>query len=277
MRMANFRKPLSRRKFISHSASLAAGSVVVANLAPLFNASAAQTARGFHSDWGKCHDRIWLGAEYWANPLQDWRIADGRLESTFAGPDRNVHLLTQQLGKRKGFFNTVVKIGRVESDKLTGEGSVGFRIGIMGPLQEYRNSLFNGSGLDCGLTGAGRLFIGNVNDVKSEVVDLKRNSIELRLNAQPLASHYQIRLSAHEADSGRLLGEVTRDDIDPKQLVGSIALVCNYNTSGTAASKAKTQNAKPVASGFPIGASAAAKSKRMKIARSARFFFPVTR
>ena len=41
----------------------------------------------------------WLGEEYWANPLQDWRIAHGRIECTNAALDRNVHLLTRQLGE----------------------------------------------------------------------------------------------------------------------------------------------------------------------------------
>src|ERR1041384_2120816 len=35
------------------------------------------SARDFVSAWDKTPDRVWLGPEYWANPLQDWRVAGG--------------------------------------------------------------------------------------------------------------------------------------------------------------------------------------------------------
>jgi hypothetical protein len=24
--------------------------------------------------WSRTHDRIWLGGEFWANPMEDWRV-----------------------------------------------------------------------------------------------------------------------------------------------------------------------------------------------------------
>ena len=36
--------------------------------------------QGFESDFENTPDRIWVGPEYWANRLQDWRIHDGWLE-----------------------------------------------------------------------------------------------------------------------------------------------------------------------------------------------------
>ena len=92
------RTRLTRRRFIAGSASLAATSVV----APLVRGNLLQSDAEFHSRWDACPDRVWLGPEYWANPLQDWRIAGGRIECTNAAPDRNVHVLTRQLGERKG-------------------------------------------------------------------------------------------------------------------------------------------------------------------------------
>src|SRR5688500_13188009 len=121
--MPHFRKPISRRKFIARTASLAAGSVVAANLLPNLKVSAAQPAEEFRSKWNQCHDRVWLGAEYWANPLHDWRLANGRIELAFAGQDRNVHLLTRQLRDGTGSFTMQVRVGRVGSDRLGGDGS----------------------------------------------------------------------------------------------------------------------------------------------------------
>ncbi len=48
----------------------------------------ASSASEFASDWKGQHDRVWLGASYWANPMEDWRIADGRAD--WRGADMKV-------------------------------------------------------------------------------------------------------------------------------------------------------------------------------------------
>ena len=27
--------------------------------------------------WHKTHDRVWLGGEFWANPMEDWQVKGG--------------------------------------------------------------------------------------------------------------------------------------------------------------------------------------------------------
>jgi len=59
----------------------------------------------FQSSWQKTHDRTWVGPDCWANRLQDWRVANGRLECVEGAgnkPMRTVHLLTRWLGEKKG-------------------------------------------------------------------------------------------------------------------------------------------------------------------------------
>jgi hypothetical protein len=70
----------------------------------------------FQSQWPKGVERPWAGPEYWANPLQDWRVKDGRLECIAAGGDRNVYLLTRELSPARGDLRMSVKLGRLESD-----------------------------------------------------------------------------------------------------------------------------------------------------------------
>ena len=41
--------------------------------------------------------RVWLGPDYWANPLQDWRKAGDRIECHVAGGDRNVFWLVKEI------------------------------------------------------------------------------------------------------------------------------------------------------------------------------------
>ena len=244
--MPNFRKPLSRRKFISRTSALAAGSVVAAQLAPVFRAQAARdnASPEFRSDWANSHDRVWLGPEYWANPLHDWQVANGRLELAFAGFDRNVHLLTRQLGERAGGFTMSAQVGRLDGARLAGQGSFGFRVGVMGPLREYRNSLFNGGGLNCGVTGEGGLFIGDWTEAQGGAVKLDTDSVELRLTAEPLAGKYKLTLTVLDATSGKTLGELSRDDIAPEQLAGNIALVANFGSTAPNPNAEKRANAK---------------------------------
>ena len=82
----------------------------------------------FQSDWPKELQRIWIGPQYWSNPLQDWRISNGRLECIVTAPDRNVHLLTHQLDDSKGSFRISVRLGLLDKHTETADCRIGFRI-----------------------------------------------------------------------------------------------------------------------------------------------------
>lgn len=217
---------LTRRRFIANSASLAAGSVVAAPLAPLLGAPAAQPAAEFHSRWHACHDRVWLGPEFWANPLQDWRIAGGRIECTNPTADRNVHVLTRGLSDRTGTVDMSVRAGVVGGGPLgSAKGTLGFRIGVQGPLREYRNSLIFGTGIDAGVGADGVMFIGG--ERSPHPVTLAGDAVELRLTAEPRAGSYTVRLTLRDA-AGKELGVLARADVPAAQLVGNLALVSNF-------------------------------------------------
>jgi alkaline phosphatase D len=235
---------LSRREFLQETA--AASAVVATASALAVNAAGAPTSSDFVSQWDKANDRVWLGAEYWANPLQDWRIAKGRIECVNAAPNRNVHLLTRQLGEQPGDLRMSVRIGRVSGSKLdSGKGSAGFRIGIMGPLREYRNSLIYGQGLDAGFTSDGKLFVAN--PASGVPIDPLEGSIELRLTVEPRGEQGAVTLAALSAD-GKELARVNRE-VASTNLAGNLALVANFggggaNAAGKASQKAKKAKAK---------------------------------
>ncbi|MCG8507906.1 MAG: hypothetical protein MI741_01640, partial [Rhodospirillales bacterium] len=58
-------------------------------------------------------NRVWIGPDYWTNPMEDWQLANGRLECFSRGEDRNVHLLTYELAEIKGEFAIGVRVGRI--------------------------------------------------------------------------------------------------------------------------------------------------------------------
>src|SRR6476661_8496580 len=106
---------ITRRDFLQDAAATTA---VVAVAGVPAGAAAAQAAAEFASRWDKSPDRVWLGPEYWANPLQDWRIAGGRIECINAASNRNVHVLTRQLGEQPGDLAMSVRIGRLGGPRL---------------------------------------------------------------------------------------------------------------------------------------------------------------
>jgi len=169
-------------------------------------------------------ERPWPGADYWSNPLQDWRVRDGRLECIVPGGDRNLFLLTREIAGSQGDIEMKVRLGRLEEDSSElKEGFVGFRLGIRGHFNDYRDSAVRGVGLNAGISSDGRLFIGELATDTPRVPSLPE--VRLRLRADPSASAYSIVLEALDG-AGNPLAE-TRREVPAAWLPGGIALVCS--------------------------------------------------
>src|SRR5713101_6311583 len=154
-------------------------------------------------------DRPWIGPEYWSNPLQDWRLHNGRIECFVAGGDRNVFLLTHEVMDQPGALSMRVRLGRLEEDRAPLErGFAGFRAGIHGRFNDYRDSAIYGIGLNAGLAADGRLFIGKLEADAPRVPEPFQN-LELTLDATPTGATCQIHLAARNAE-GKTLAEITR-------------------------------------------------------------------
>ena len=86
-----------------------------------------QAGAQFTSAFDRTADRPWPGPEYWANPLQDWRIAGAALECITAGPARSLILLTRELSDRPAPFTSSIAIA----------AWVGFRLAARGRLRHH--------------------------------------------------------------------------------------------------------------------------------------------
>jgi len=218
----------TRRQFVQDSAALTAA---VAAIGAGNSSAGGEPAVRFASQWDQTPDRIWIGPELWTNPLQDWRLADGWLECIKAAPERHVHLLTHTIAKRDGEFATSVVVSRPKRDIGGKPGSAGFRIGITAPLADFRHAILFGRGLDAGITGSGKLFIGNPDSDEAAEVALAIPKVLLRLNAKTTDNATQLTLSATDPASGKILGEVRRT-LPSEQVAGQFALVVNRGTTG---------------------------------------------
>jgi hypothetical protein len=185
----------------------------------------------FQSAWPRGVERTWVGPEYWANRLQDWRVRDGRLECLTAASDRNVHILTRRIGTRPGGFSTSVRTAIAAANRGAKERNwVGFRIGARGDFDDYRDSAIYGKGLNAGLSAEGDLFIGDYELLQKDPVrkvlrEALGSGVELRFEARPDGERAVLVLTALDPASAAVLGIVEQADFDPTILSGNLALV----------------------------------------------------
>lgn len=176
-------------------------------------------------------ERAWIGPEFWSNPLQDWRFRNGRIECFVSGGNRTVYLLTRELSEKTANFAMQVELGRLEDDaSLLGEGFAGFRLGIKGRYNDYRDSAIYGTGFNAGVTATGQLFIGEIRGTPSSVGSFPR-PIRLTLEVQPRSSGYELRLSALD-ETNRVLASVLRTGLPASWVTGGLALVCSAGPIG---------------------------------------------
>ena len=233
---------INRRSFLKKSSGAALGATAVTLLGSSHAVAAEEN--GFHSAWPKGAERPWAGPEYWTNPLEDWRIQDGRLECVCPGGDRNVFLLTREVSDRQGALAMSVRLGRLDgggenhgedsaqhcpfhsaeraAKKLEG-GFAGFRVGIKSFVDDYRARAIHGRGMNVGVTAEGQLFIGEVKP-SAPRVNLD-HELKLDLQARASGSGYAVTLRAEDA-KGKRLADVTRQ-VPGEWLEGGVALVCS--------------------------------------------------
>ena len=226
--MNEFLPGVTRRVFLAEVT--AAGAVLV--LAPHLKAAGATMTSPFRSGWQRMPDRAWAGPDFWTNPMQDWRIANGRLECIKAALARNVHVLTRDLLAGAGTLLMSVRLGRVGGGPMAeGKGSAGFSIGVKTELEDYRHSLIYGSGLELGIRTKGELFIGVGKQASIAPLALGEcNEVELRMELEAKESNRpsRLRLAAYHGSGGQLLGECVHALPSGVALAGNLALCANF-------------------------------------------------
>lgn len=184
-------------------------------------ADSADTSPAFASHWNNTHDRVWLGEEVWANPMEDWRIVDGAAECQTTGGNRNINLITHQLTNPQGSFTMSVRAGRVEVKQV--DGGVGFRIGIRSDLNEFRSNSFAKSGTNAGLRN-GELILGG----KKKKLTTDTDDCVLELTGKPSGRGCALTLTAKSPESAEVLGTL-KNQLPGNLILGNVALVNNFD------------------------------------------------
>jgi alkaline phosphatase D len=155
----------------------------------------------FSSSIPAATERVWVGPDYYANRLLDWRIQDGRIECIEgrpAKPMRTLHLLTRALGEEPGTLSMSVRTGPIEPDAPPHENTwTGFLIGAGGDHVDFRISALvhhwpaPDGGLIVGVDGTGMIIVRD----NSGLDGPKRAVQDVPLWAWPLIEPVSVELA----------------------------------------------------------------------------------
>ncbi|WP_395749648.1 alkaline phosphatase D family protein [Prosthecobacter sp.] len=195
------------------------------------NAMAAPAKSAAATDaWAQTHDRVFLGGEYWANPMEDWRVSEGGAECLSMGGGRSVHSLTHQIAQN-GEFTMGVTLTRLEIGKA--DGGAGFRVGIRSEINEYRSNCFVQKGINAGWQGD-QLVLGPKNVPVKDGSVLKQ--LKLTLHGAAEGDKCVLTLTASAADSGAELGTVSHA-FPANELLGNVSIANNFAAGAVAGAK----------------------------------------
>jgi hypothetical protein len=193
-------------------------------------------AAPLHLDWSASPDRRWVGPGLWANRLQDWHVADGRLEATAAMPLRTVHLLTRRLAPTEGTVELSVTLGPTHTTAAdSGRSSAGLLLGA-GRELDYRaaalihHAMGPSTGLYAGVDTHGRLFLRDLERDGMTIIatDSPRgpiDSVSMRVEARPRTGDYELVVRAALWNAARDTVQITTGGIAPDRLIGNVAIV----------------------------------------------------
>lgn len=203
----------------------------------------AGVARRIKNDvWTRTHDRVFLGGQFWANPMEDWRVSEGGAECLSMGGGRSVHSLTHQV-TQNDTFTMEVTLTRLEIGKT--DGGAGFRIGIRSELNEHRSNCFVQKGINAGWQGD-QLVLGPKTAPLKDGSVLKQ--VRLTLKGAPEGDKGVLTLTAHAMDSNAELGTITHA-FDPEALLGNVSIANNFAAGAVAGAKKNQNKAKTGAAG----------------------------
>ncbi|MFC2127852.1 alkaline phosphatase D family protein [Bacteroidota bacterium] len=186
----------------------------------------------FRSDFNSSEPRTFIGPEYWANPMQDWQVAKGKLECLVSKKNRNVHLLTRKIDSIQGDVKMSVNL-EVFNTEISDNGTnwIGFSIGSKGEFNDYRDNAIFGKGLNVGVTTAGNLFIGQFSqsrNVDSNIVEAIKKGVSLKVEITPGTENYQLTVSLFNNSTKQEIQSLSKTGILSEDLIGDVVLVSNF-------------------------------------------------
>lgn len=189
-------------------------------------------------------ERVFIGPEYWANRLQDWRLSQGRIECVDKRPEslmRTLHLLTHRLGNDAAEFRLQVRTGLLDAAGAAADAATGFLIGAGGATMDYRAAALihhqpgPGGGLFAGCDANGKAFFRDFTTLSPRSANATPMQDAPREITLELSGDAKGELTLIARDSaGRELSRAQQSFAHDK-LTGNVALVSHPGTGANAA------------------------------------------
>lgn len=201
-------------------------------------------------------ERVWIGSDFYANRLMDWRYANGRIEcieGRSAKPMRTLHLLTHYLGAEAGELSMSVRTGALSpKDSAHSNTWSGFLLGAGGPDVDWRISSLvhhwpaEDGGLIVGVDGQGQIIVrSNTNadapkgpranipveawpliEPETSTGNLSAGDpVKLSVRANPSENNYELFVTASDPVTEEVLAESRYTELPHDYFEGNVALV----------------------------------------------------
>jgi len=170
-------------------------------------------------------ERSWLGPEYWANPMMDWQLKEGRLVCTHSGVNHDVQLTTAQLAAHDGSLSMKVRAGMDPQSR--GEAFLGFKFSIKGHNpNDNRANWFVSKGIQAGVMPDGRLLLGKKRS-ESRIALSALSDLTLVLNVECVGNKAECTLTVFAGGqaASRPLASLAAT-LSKQKLLGNVAIAC---------------------------------------------------
>jgi len=161
----------------------------------------------FEKSWSNLDDRVWVGPEFWANRLQDWKVQDGRLECVANNPRllmRTVHLINCRIDNNWGKLKVSLDTGPLQAEQ-NADAACGILIGAGPRLDVWGASLVQqkpgqGAGIFAGINASGTIFIRDMenDEILSEGEIPSKDVYKILLELIPEEEGYTLTLQCGE-------------------------------------------------------------------------------
>ena len=201
---------------------------IAASLAAVLSGKAVkkkQTENTYQSQWQG--SRLWIGPDWWANPLTDWSVRKDAVVAS-AAANRTLCLLPRDLSGDGKQFSARVQVSALEDVTPDKAISAGFRIGRRGGIDDYRHALVHATrSVDATIRSDGKLSLGN--SVSEQTISLADGRVDLELTGKRTGDQTELALTASRGDQ-RVT--VTQTVPTARVLGGFSLLSSGYNVPG---------------------------------------------
>ena len=152
--------------------------------------NACKKDNSFNYDFNNVNDRVWVGPDFWAVPLEDWKVESGRLHCVGNRPDMRLNILTHTLNGI-GEIKFSLSMGLLEEKEKV--GTAGICLGLQDQTDnDVRSLCYFGSGLELGVSTDGFVFIGQQIKKLPDGFTFQEIEMAVRVEKKGETSHLEV-------------------------------------------------------------------------------------